>query len=48
MDIVQKSEDDSDTEAPNLIANELEAMFSTGTKHSNLKKWKRMDKTERD
>jgi uncharacterized protein with ParB-like and HNH nuclease domain len=34
-----------------MIADELEAMFAgTGKseKHSNLKKWKRMDKAERD
>lgn len=34
-----------------MIADELEAMFANGKKgekHSNLKKWKRMDKNERD
>jgi hypothetical protein len=37
-----------------MIADELEAMFAgtskkaTTDKHSNLKKWKRMDKGERD
>lgn len=53
LDIVKKDEVDQD-ENSKMIADELEAMFA-GTKkggvtdkHSNLKKWKRMDKGERD
>ena len=47
-----ESSSDSDKETKDLIANELEAMFSgTALKsgnHKNLKTWKRMDKSERE
>ena len=47
----EDSSSDSDKDAKDMIANELEAMFSgTASKnnnHKNLKTWKRMDKSER-
>jgi len=52
LNIVDKDKEEVD-ENSKMIADELEAMFA-GTKkggaekHSNLKKWKRMDKGERD
>ena len=54
MDIVKRDEESSsdNNDDKNLIADELEAMFSgkntNNNKHSNLKKWKRIDKKERD
>ena len=52
MNIVDKDKEEEDDNAK-MIADELEAMFAGGKKgatdkHSNLKKWKRMDKGERD
>ena len=47
----EDSSSDSDKDAKDMIANELEALFSgTASKnnnHQNLKTWKRMDKSER-
>lgn len=51
LNIVEKDKEDQD-ENSKMIADELEAMFAGtkngGEKHSNLKKWKRMDKADRD
>ena len=53
MGICDKDKEEEDDNAK-MIADELEAMFAGGgkkgvtEKHSNLKKWKRMDKGERD
>ena len=50
---INKNEESSDSqdEAKNMIADELEAMFSGNAaksgSHKNLKTWKRMDKSER-